>query len=125
MALAAGLSLCLGSTLVLLASAWPIAGYGSQTPAPTPQVPMQTLSIPLECRLGKGGWQPCRMEVVAIGLHWFLVVGGRRLEFRNDGRGNLTMQAPGQRWLPVNSHWEQPQDLCWDGVCARGAIPLD
>lgn len=143
MALAAGLFRCLDTTLVLLlAMAWPIAVYGSQSPLrstltapieapPTRQAqaepgpPMPNLTIPLECRLGKGAWQPCQMEVLAIGQHWFLVVGSRRLEFRHDGRGSLTMHGSGEGWRPVNSRWEQPQDLCWDGICARGAIPLD
>jgi len=142
-ALAAGLSRCLDTTLVLLlAMAWPIAVDGSQSPLPTarppsiqplaalqaqatPEASMPNLTIPLECRLGKGAWQPCQMEVLAIGQHWFLVVGSQRLEFRHDGRGSLTMHGSGESWQPVNSHWEKPQDLCWDGICARGAIPLD
>jgi hypothetical protein len=25
----------------------------------------------------------------------------------------------------VNSRWIESSSLCWDGVCARGDIPLD
>jgi hypothetical protein len=25
----------------------------------------------------------------------------------------------------VSSRWEDRNSLCWDGVCARGDIPLD
>jgi hypothetical protein len=65
------------------------------------------------------------MEVQAVGSHWTLQVGDQRLEFRHDGRGGVTMQQGRGGWRTVSSRWEQPQDLCWDGVCARGAIPLD
>jgi len=141
-ALAAGPSRCLETTLVLLVMAWPFAVYGNQLPLPTAlagplepataraaqakaEAPMPHRTISLECRLGHGAWQPCQMEVVAIGQHWFLVMGSRRLEFRHDGRGSVTMHGAGEGWRPVTSRWEQPQDLCWDGICARGAIPLD
>lgn len=82
-------------------------------------------SIPLECRLGDGAWQPCRMQVVEIGSHWFLLVAGQRFEFRHDQRGGVSMQAGGGGWRSVSSRWEKAENLCWDGVCARGSIPLD
>lgn len=88
-------------------------------PTPTPQ------TIALECRLKQGPWQPCRMEVVSIGSHWALVVGAQRWEFRHDGRGSVTMQQGAGSWRPVSSRWEDRNSLCWDGVCARGDIPLD
>ncbi|MFN5119379.1 MAG: hypothetical protein ACK5FE_02640 [Cyanobacteriota bacterium] len=86
--------------------------------------------IQLQCRLAAGPWQPCRMEVEQVGSHWWLLVGKRRIEFRHDGMGTVTMQglpAPGSSfpgWRPVSSRWEDTS-LCWDGICARGPIPLD
>jgi hypothetical protein len=82
------------------------------------------LQIPLECRLGDGPWQACRMEVEQVGAHWFLLIGERRIEFRHDGRGAVTMQEQGHS-RAVNSRWLEDRSLCWDGTCARGDIPLD
>lgn len=65
------------------------------------------------------------MEVVIIGSQWALVVGRQRWEFRHDGRGSVTMQHGADSWRPVSSRWEDRNSLCWDGVCARGDIPLD
>jgi hypothetical protein len=81
--------------------------------------------IPLECRLGQGPWQACKMEVVAIGSQWALVVGAQRWEFRHDGHGSVTMQHGAGSWRAVRSRWDDQNSLCWDGVCARGDIPLD
>jgi hypothetical protein len=81
--------------------------------------------ISLECRLDQGPWQNCRMQVQDIGAHWFLLVGGQRIEFRHDGRGSVTMQKASGGWRPVSSRWQEDTSLCWDGVCARGDIPLD
>lgn len=89
------------------------------------QAQAQALTIPLECRLGNGSWQPCRMQVVEVGSHWFLHIGGQRIEFRHDQRGGVSMQAGGGGWRSVNSRWERAEQLCWDGVCTRGALPLD
>ena len=82
-------------------------------------------AIPLECRFGDGPWQSCRMEVEQVGIHWFLQVGEQRLEFRHDGTGVVRMQKDPSGWRPVSSRWEEDTSLCWDGVCARGDIPLD
>jgi hypothetical protein len=65
------------------------------------------------------------MEVVQMGSHWTLVVGEQRLEFRHDGRGAVTLHSGAGPWRMVTSRWEKQSDLCWDGICARGAIPLD
>ena len=107
--------------LVLLAAVQLVAGQVARAavPTPTPQ------AIPLECRLEQGQWQACRMEVVAIGSKWALVVGAQRWEFRHDGRGIVTMKHGEGSWRPVSSRWEERNSLCWDGVCARGDIPLD
>ncbi len=80
--------------------------------------------IALECRIGDGPWQQCRMRVEAVGAHWFLLVGDRRIEFRHDGSGTVTMGEGGQT-RPVTSRWLEDRSLCWDGTCARGDIPLD
>jgi len=80
--------------------------------------------IPLECRLGSGPWQQCRMRVETVGAHWFLLVGDRRIEFRHDGSGTVTMGEGGQA-RPVTSRWLEDRSLCWDRTCARGEIPLD
>jgi len=107
--------------LVLMAAVQFVAGQEARAavPTPTPQ------AIPLECRLEQGPWQTCRMEVVSIGSEWALVVGGQRWEFRHDGRGRVTMRQGEGSWRPVSSRWEDRTSLCWDGVCARGEIPLD
>ena len=99
--------------LVARAEVW------AAVPTPTAQ------AIPLECRLKQGPWQPCWMEVVTIGSQWALVVGAQRWEFRHDGRGSVTMQHGAGSWRPVSSRWEDRNSLCWNGVCARGDIPLD
>jgi hypothetical protein len=106
--------------LVPLGAALLIAMPGARAAAPA----TTAQAIPLECRLEEGPWQACRMEVKSIGSQWAMVVGGQRWEFRHDGHGNVTMQRPGGTWQPVSSHWDS-DSLCWDGVCARGAIPLD
>lgn len=80
--------------------------------------------IPLQCRLGQGPWQDCQMRVEQLGAHWFLLIGERRIEFRHDGQGAVTMQEQG-RTREVTSRWGENQTLCWDGTCARGEIPLD
>ena len=106
---------------MLLAIVQLVAGQGARAAGPPPTAQ----AIPLECRLEQGLWQPCRMEVVTIGSQWALVVGAQRWEFRHDGRGSVTMQHGVGSWRPVSSRWEDRNSLCWDGVCARGDIPLD
>ncbi len=85
----------------------------------------EQLRVPLECRLGQGPWLPCAMEVRKIGEDWQLVIGDRRIGFRHDQRGAILMQHPGGGWRLVDSRWIEDSGLCWDGVCARGDIPLD
>jgi hypothetical protein len=95
------------------------AGISRGASGPTPG------ALPLECRLGDGPWQACWMEVIEVGRHWVLRVGPRQLEFQHDGRGGVRMQRDGGPWRPVTARWQAPRDLCWDGLCARGEIPLD
>ena len=81
--------------------------------------------LPLECRLGDGAWRACTMTIARTGEHWWLQVGSRRLEFRSDGRGAITLSSgagPGRSVVPA---WQPDRALCWDGVCARGEFPLD
>jgi len=82
-------------------------------------------AVALQCRLAGGAWQPCQMQVERVGSHWWLLIGGQKLEFRHDGRGQVTMQRGNGDWRQVDSRWGDDASLCWDGVCARGDIPLD
>ncbi len=84
----------------------------------------QGMSVPLECRLGSGAWQACRMEISDPGRRWVLVVGQRRHGFSHDGTGHMRMAVDG-RWREVTPRWNSDGSLCWDGLCARGDIPLD
>lgn len=79
----------------------------------------------LECRLGDGPWQHCQMRVVDLGVRWRLLVAGEQIGFQHDGRGNVRMQRSRGGWIPVQAHWSNDAALCWDGVCARGDLPLD
>lgn len=81
--------------------------------------------VPLQCRLGNGGWQPCSMEVQDVGLHWFLRIGDQRIEFRHSGDGHVRMLQGAGPWRPVTAEWQSDASLCWDGICAKGPIPLD
>jgi len=65
------------------------------------------------------------MTIVQLGEHWWLQVGRERLEFRSDGRGSIELR--GGRHAPRSVHpvWGADQALCWDGVCAKGNLPLD
>ena len=65
------------------------------------------------------------MEVEDIGLHWVLRIGAQRIEFRHSGDGAVRMQKGSGSWQPVTATWQPDTSLCWDGVCARGDIPLD
>jgi hypothetical protein len=85
----------------------------------------QPMRVPLECRLAGGPWQACSMTIEQVGSHWWLDVGQERLEFRSDGRGSVNLRASGGTSRAVMPAWNPDQALCWDGVCARGDIPLD
>jgi hypothetical protein len=79
----------------------------------------------LECRLGQGPWQPCVMQIQDVGLRWELQIGSRRIGFRHGGDGAIHMRLSSGDWRPVAATWQPDASLCWDGVCARGSIPLD
>ena len=74
--------------------------------------------------MGAGAWQPCQMEVIDPGRRWALVVGRRRHAFEHDGTGKMRMTVDG-RQREVTPRWDSQGSLCWDGVCAKGEIPLD
>lgn len=81
--------------------------------------------VPLQCRLGDGPWRPCVMRVESVGLAWQIQLNGEQISFRHDGRGRVRMRRASQEWVPVEARWSDDAALCWDGVCARGDLPLD
>jgi hypothetical protein len=85
----------------------------------------EAVQVPLRCRIQGGSWQPCRMTIERIGEHWWLEVGNERLEFRSDGRGQVTLNDGKGQARQVVPAWSEEQALCWDGVCALGSFPLD
>ena len=105
----------LGTCLALLAPLVPGAAAGAQA----------ALTVPLECRIGEGGWSPCTMTIQRFGEHWWLQVGTQRLEFRSDGRGSITVSGGNGVRRSVQPVWREPGSLCWDGICAKGDLPLD
>ncbi|QPN66186.1 hypothetical protein [Synechococcus sp. CBW1006] len=113
------LALLLGPIAALPAQSDP----GGSDPEPSSSSPI----VSLDCRLADGPWQPCAMTVMSIGERWQLQVGERRYDFQHDGSGSVRMrqdQAAGG-WREVESTWSADASLCWDGLCARGDIPLD
>jgi hypothetical protein len=83
------------------------------------------LNVPLECRIGDGPWSPCTMTIQRIGEHWWLQVGAQRLEFHSDGRGSISLRHGAGSQRAVQPVWREPRALCWDGICAKGDLPLD
>lgn len=110
-ALAAGLSLGLAV----------LGGFAAAWAGPEPSHP----PVPLRCQLEGGPWQDCRMIVESLGERWSLAVGPDEVRFEHDGRGHVRMQRRGSDWVPVDAHWTADAALCWDGVCAKGDLPLD
>ena len=85
----------------------------------------EPLQVPLDCRLGDAAWQPCTLTVERLGERWWLQVSQRRLEFSSDGRGTVTLREAGTSPRSVQPIWTAQNDLCWDGICTRGELPLD
>ena len=79
----------------------------------------------VECRLEDGPWHPCVMTVQAVGERWQIDLDGLRVVFRHDGRGTVEMRRSSGPWQPVSGRWQEDHALCWDGICAKGAFPLD
>jgi hypothetical protein len=83
------------------------------------------MSLPLECQLHQGPWQPCTLTIEQMGEHWWLQIGEQRLVFRSNGRGTITMSGPAGVRRTVQPVWTAQRELCWDGVCTKGDFPLD
>lgn len=81
--------------------------------------------VPVRCRLAGGPWQDCQMLIERIGERWCLVVGAERVWFEHDGRGRVRMLRGSGGWIPVDARWTADAALCWDGICAKGELPLD
>lgn len=95
--------------------AWGEAGADQKLP----------LRVPLRCRLDGGAWRDCQMVVVQMGALWQVVLGREQFGFAHDGRGQVRMRRGQGAWIPVEARWSADASLCWDGLCARGDIPLD
>ena len=90
---------------------------------PQQEAPQQ--QVPLECQLESAGWQPCQLTIEQLGSHWWLEMGGKRFDFHSDGRGGVTLTDSTGARKQVEPVWTAQQALCWDGVCAKGDLPLD
>ena len=85
----------------------------------------QPIVVELECQLHNGPWQRCHMVRAADGYHWRLELDHQALLFRHDGRGVVSMRRGALPWRAVEARWRADSSLCWNGICAKGAIPLD
>ncbi|MFM7674506.1 MAG: hypothetical protein ACKO5F_02710 [Synechococcus sp.] len=112
----------LGAAVLLLGLALPPVLAGQEGTAAAPAG-----TVHIDCQLAGGPWQPCDLQVESIGERWKVLVGPRIYEFLHDGSGTVRMrQGPGgEGWREVQSTWTADAALCWDGLCARGDIPLD
>lgn len=81
--------------------------------------------VPLQCRLAQGPWRPCVMRVQILGVAWQLELNGEQISFHHDGQGQVRMRRGAHDWVAVESRWSEEAALCWDGVCAKGDLPLD
>jgi hypothetical protein len=80
----------------------------------------------LSCRLMAGAWEPCTLRRDRDGMGWQLTIGRRpSIQFLHDGLGHVRMRGGDHGWRTVEARWLADASLCWDGVCARGDIPLD
>ena len=87
-------------------------------------------TVALQCQLDGGAWQACRMQVQDIGRSWRIEMGRETVLFRHDGSGAIAMKQRGREWRLVQTRWmavptSTQSALCWDGLCALGAVPLD
>lgn len=93
--------------------------------APASRTEPLVAPVALQCRLDGGPWRHCQMRIESVGERWSLVVGRERVWFEHDGRGRVRMQRGRRDWIPVEARWTSDTALCWDGICAKGDIPLD
>lgn len=102
-----------------------MAVSGAQTPEVLARSQPQT-AVELECRQATGPWRPCRMGIQRIGSAWWIELAEQRIRFEHDGSGSVRMQANAEApWITVQPNWAGERVLCWDKLCARGALPLD
>jgi hypothetical protein len=83
------------------------------------------VSAELECQQERSPWRSCRMLVDHTGMAWELQLDHDAVHFRHGGDGAVMMRRGHAPWRPVTSHWRSDASLCWNGLCARGQIPLD
>lgn len=102
-----------------------LASVPDGTPAVEVNRQSSNQSVALRCQIDGKAWQPCRMLIDSIGVHWWLVIGARRFEFHHDGHGNVTVLDGSRSPRSVMPQWRSKGVLCWDGLCAEGPIPLD
>ena len=81
--------------------------------------------VDLECSLDQGPWHPCQMRVQQVGELWQLQFSDELIRFQHDGQGHVRMRRGVRDWITVQPLWREDSALCWDGVCARGELPLD
>jgi hypothetical protein len=65
------------------------------------------------------------MQIQQLGVAWRLQLNGDAISFSHDGKGNVRMQQGRGSWVPVQPRWTPDAALCWDGICAKGDLPLD
>ena len=90
-----------------------------------PQAAVAEQRVPLDCQLHNGPWCRCTMLVAADGYHWQVQLEQQAFVFRHDGRGGLLMRQGDRPWRSVEARWRDDSSLCWNGLCAKGPIPLD
>ena len=87
-------------------------------------------TVALQCQLNGGAWKTCLMQVQDIGRSWRIEMDQETVFLRHGGGGTTAMKQRGRNWRLVQTRWiavppsGQPA-LCWDGLCALGAVPLD
>ena len=65
------------------------------------------------------------MGIRNVGTEWWIELPERRIRFEHDGSGSVRMQTgTGGAWVTVQPTWAEERVLCWDNLCARGALPL-
>ena len=87
-------------------------------------------TVALQCQFNGGAWKTCLMQVQEIGRSWRIEIGQDTLLFRHDGSGAIAMKQRSRPWRLVQTRWiavppSTQLALCWDGLCALGAVPLD
>lgn len=90
-----------------------------------PSVAWGSVPADLQCQMDDAAWVRCRMVVEADGLRWRVELDGIPYWFRHDGLGGVSMRRGTAAWHTVQTRWRRDASLCWNGLCAKGAIPLD